>query len=77
MQYKFSSLQCFIITFEINNKLVFIPLPEVWVIYIGSALLFLTLLVSSLAAAQSVESIGNKHTISKIKILKTLENILK
>ena len=36
-----------------------------------------TLLVSSLAAAQSVETIGNKDTINKIKILKTLENILK
>ena len=35
------------------------------------------LLVSSLAAAHSVETIGNKHTISKLKILKTLENILK
>ena len=37
----------------------------------------ITLLVSSLAAAQSVETIGNKYTISKLKILKTLENILK
>ena len=37
----------------------------------------ITLLISSLAAAQSVESIGNKNTINKIKILKTLENILK
>ena len=37
----------------------------------------LTLLISSLAAAQSVESIGNKNTIKKIKILKTLESILK
>ena len=36
-----------------------------------------SLLVSSLAAAHSVETIGNKHTISKLKILKTLENILK
>jgi len=36
-----------------------------------------TLLISSLAAAQSVESMGNKYTISKIKMLKTLENILK
>ena len=35
------------------------------------------LLISSLAAAQSVETIGNKYTISKLKILKTLENILK
>ncbi len=37
----------------------------------------ISLLVSSLAAAQSVESIGNKNSINKIKILKTLENILK
>ena len=37
----------------------------------------ITLLISSLAAAQSVETIGNKYTISKVKILKTLENILK
>ena len=37
----------------------------------------ITLLVSSLAAAQSVEAIGNKYTINKVKILKTLENILK
>ena len=37
----------------------------------------ITLLVSSLAAAQSVETIGNKYTISKVKMLKTLENILK
>ena len=35
------------------------------------------LLISSLAAAHSVETIGNKHSISKIKILKTVENILK
>ena len=37
----------------------------------------ITLLISSLAAAQSVETIGNKYAISKVKILKTLENILK
>ena len=37
----------------------------------------ITLLFSSLAAAQSVETIGNKFTINKIKILKNLENILK
>jgi len=37
----------------------------------------ITLLISSLAAAQSVETIGNKYTIGKIKILKTLENFLK
>ena len=36
-----------------------------------------TLLISSLAAAQSVETMGNKDTISKIKMLKTLQNILK
>ena len=36
-----------------------------------------SLLISSLAAAQSVENIGNKYTINKLKILKTLENILK
>jgi rfaE bifunctional protein kinase chain/domain/rfaE bifunctional protein nucleotidyltransferase chain/domain len=36
-----------------------------------------TLLLSSLAAAQSVESIGNKYPVNKIKMLKTLENILK
>ena len=37
----------------------------------------ITLLISSLAAAQSVETMGNKDTISKIKMLKTLENLLK
>ena len=37
----------------------------------------LSLLTASLAAAQSIESIGNKNHIRKIKILKTLENILK
>ena len=37
----------------------------------------IALLLSSLAASQSVESLGNKNTISKLKILKTLENILK
>ena len=37
----------------------------------------LSLLISSLAAAQSVENIGNKETIKKINILKNLENILK
>ena len=37
----------------------------------------LALLTASLAAAQSVETIGNKESIDKIKILKTLENILK
>ena len=37
----------------------------------------ITLLISSLAAAQSVESMGNEYKVNKIKILKTLENILK
>ena len=37
----------------------------------------LTLLISSLAAAQSVETLGNKNTLSKINMLKTIENILK
>ena len=37
----------------------------------------LTLLIGSLAAAQSVETIGNKHPVTKLKILKNLENILK
>ena len=36
-----------------------------------------TLLISSLAAAQSVETMGNKESINKIRILKTLENLLK
>ena len=37
----------------------------------------LALLISSLAAAQSVMTIGNKETINKTKILKSLKNILK
>ena len=37
----------------------------------------LSLLGGSLAAAQSAETIGNKETVSKTKILKTLEHILK
>ena len=37
----------------------------------------LSLLISSLAAAQSVENIGNKVSTNKIKLLKTLENIFK
>ena len=37
----------------------------------------LSLLIASLAAAQSVATIGNKESINKIKILKSLENILK
>ena len=37
----------------------------------------IALLLSSLAASQSVESLGNKNTVSKLKNLKTLENLLK
>ena len=37
----------------------------------------LALIISSFAAAQSVMTIGNKETINKTKILKSLENILK
>jgi ADP-heptose synthase, bifunctional sugar kinase/adenylyltransferase len=37
----------------------------------------LALLVGSLAAAQSVKTIGNKESVNKIQILKSLENILK
>ena len=37
----------------------------------------LSLLIASLAAAQSTEIIGNKESVSKIKILKTLEHLLK
>lgn len=37
----------------------------------------LALLMGSLAAAQSTESLGNKSSISKIKILKSLEHLLK
>ena len=37
----------------------------------------LSLLVGSLAAAQSVETVGNKESINKIKILKTIEHLLK
>ena len=37
----------------------------------------LTMLIASLAAAQSVGTIGNKETINKTQILKSLENILK
>ena len=37
----------------------------------------ITLLIGSLAAAQSVETIGNKYTINKTKIFKNLESILK
>ena len=37
----------------------------------------ITLLISSLAAAYSVENVGNKNKISKMKILKNLENLFK
>ncbi len=37
----------------------------------------IALLISSLAAAKSIENYGNKTSIKKINILKTLENILK
>tara|TARA_Y100001970_G_scaffold53704_1_gene68093 strand:- start:32776 stop:34299 length:1524 start_codon:yes stop_codon:yes gene_type:complete len=37
----------------------------------------LSLLLGSLAAAQSVETIGNKEQVNKTKILKSLENITK
>ena len=37
----------------------------------------LSLLIGSLAAAQSTETFGNKHSVNKIKILKTLEHLLK
>ena len=37
----------------------------------------LSLLIASLAAAQSVETIGNSETINKIKILKSINHLLK
>ena len=37
----------------------------------------LSLIISSLAAAQSVENLANKDSISKLSMWKTLENILK
>ena len=37
----------------------------------------ISLLLSSLGAAQSVETIGNKHSLNKHKVLRHLENILK
>ena len=37
----------------------------------------LSLLIGSLAAAQSTETFGNKHAVNKIKILKTLEHLFK
>ena len=36
-----------------------------------------SLLLSSMAGAQSVEEIGNKKSIQKAKILKAIEHILK
>ena len=36
-----------------------------------------SLLMSSLAAAQSVETIGNKFPIDKNKILKSIQHLLK
>ena len=37
----------------------------------------LSLLAGSLAAAQSTEDIGNKNAVNKIKLLKSIEHILK
>ena len=37
----------------------------------------ITLLIGSLAASQSVETIGNKNSINKTSMLRTLENLLK
>ena len=37
----------------------------------------LSLLIGSLAAAFSTETMGNKEPVSKIKILKSLEHIIK
>ena len=37
----------------------------------------LSLLAGSLAAAQSTEDIGNKSAVNKIKLLKSIEHILK
>ena len=37
----------------------------------------LSLLVGSLAAAQSTKTIGNKESVNKEKILKSLEHLLK
>ena len=37
----------------------------------------LAMLIGSLAAAHSVETIGNKQPINKIKILKSMEHLLK
>jgi len=37
----------------------------------------LSVLIGSLAAAQSIETFGNECAVSKIKILKALEHLLK
>ena len=37
----------------------------------------LALIISSLAAAQSVKTIGNKKALNKVEILKTLDHFLK
>ena len=37
----------------------------------------LSLLIASLGAAQSVETIGNKKSINKVQILKSVENLMK
>ena len=37
----------------------------------------LALLIASLAAAQSVKTIGNKESINKNQIVKSLQNIIK
>ena len=37
----------------------------------------LSLMVSSLAAAESVKTLGNKTSINKVQILKTLDHLLK
>ena len=37
----------------------------------------LSMLLGSLAAAQSVQTIGNKNNIDKIQILKSLDNLIK
>jgi len=37
----------------------------------------LSLLIGSLAAAQSTETFGNKTSVSKTKILKALQHLLK
>ena len=53
------------------------PCLRLWTMLKLNIDLDLSLLISSLAAAQSVENIGNKVSTNKIKLLKTLENILK